>query len=126
MIALPLAASNPLLNGIEGFYMAELTGVDAVFDRLQYPAKKISYTSSNESIGAIAKAICDKAGVPAQITADGATPKALVFNDVTPLAALQALADRGQYTLQVKDGKVWLGALADIGADHPNPTSDAR
>jgi hypothetical protein len=108
----------------EGFYMAELTGVDAVFDKLQNPPKKISYTSSNESIGAIAKAICGKAGVPAQITADGSTPKALTFNDVTPLAALQALADRGQFTLQVKDGKVWLGAPADIGADHPIPFTD--
>jgi hypothetical protein len=108
----------------EGFYMAELTGRDAVFEQLQYPAKNISYTSSNESIGDIAKTICEKAGVPAQITAGGPTPKALTFNDVTPLAALQDLAKRGQYTLQVKDGKVWLGAPSNIGADHPTPFTD--
>jgi hypothetical protein len=37
---------------------------------------------------------------------------------------LQELADRGGFTLQVKDGKVWFGNLANIGADHPTPFTD--
>ena len=108
----------------DGLYVAELTGIDAVFDQLQNPPKKISYTSSGESIGDIARAICKKVGVPVQIKAAGPKPKALTFNNVTPLAALQALAGRGNFSLQFKDGKVWLGSPSEIGADHPTPITD--
>jgi hypothetical protein len=108
------------------FYQAELKGVDYVFDQLQYPAANIKgFTSrKGQTVGQIAGDICDQANVPKQIKADRPPVDPLTFDDVTPLAVLQALARRGGYAFQVKDGKVWLGAPADIGTDHLLPITD--
>jgi hypothetical protein len=108
------------------FYQAELKGVDYVFDRLQYPAQNIKgFTSQKgQTIGDIAKKICDSANqIPNQIKAPQPVDP-LSYDDATPLAILQDLARRGNYALQVKDGKVYMGAPTDLGADHPIPITD--
>jgi hypothetical protein len=108
------------------FYQAELKGVDYVFDQLQYPAQNITAFTSDkgQTIGQIAGKICDAANVAKQIKADGPPIDPLTFDDATPLAVLQSLAKRGGYALQIKDGKVWMGAPADLGTDHPLPITD--
>ena len=108
------------------FYQAELKGVDYVFDQLQYPAQNVKAYKSKQgqTLGQIATDICNLVKVPSQIKADGQSVDPLTYDDVTPLAVLQALARRGSYALQFKDGKVWLGAPADLGTDHPVPITD--
>jgi hypothetical protein len=108
------------------FYQAELKGVDYVFDRLQYPPQNIKGYKSHpgKTIGQIASEICDLANVPKQIKIDGPPVDPLTFDNYTPLRALQELARRGDYVLQIKDGNVWMGALSDLGADHPAPIKD--
>jgi hypothetical protein len=111
------------------FYQATLVGRDFVFDQLQYPRQKMAdFTSDkNQTIGQIAKKICQLANVPEQIKVDGPPLDSLhfAFSDKdTPLGALQALARRGNVALQVKDGKVWMGNPSDLGTDHPKPISD--
>ena len=108
------------------FYQAELKGVDYTFDQLQYPAQNIKAYKSKQgqTIAQIATDICGLANVPNQIKDDGQTVDPLTYDNVTPLAVLQALARRGSYALQFKDGKVWLGAPAGLGTDHPVPITD--
>jgi hypothetical protein len=108
------------------FYQAELKGVDYIFDQLQYPAQNIKAYKSKQgqTIGQIAADICGLANVPYQIKDNGPPVDPLSYDDVTPLAVLQALARRRNHALQFKDGKVWLGAPSFIGTNNTVPVTD--
>ncbi len=109
------------------FYEGQLKGVDYVFDQLQYPSSNIMAYKSGEgkTLGQIADEICKLANVDSQIaaTATDATDP-LSFDNWTPLTVLKSLAQRGGYALQVKDGKVYMGAPERLGTNRPVPITD--
>ena len=112
----------------EGFYMAELKGIDALYDQLQNPDENYTDTLKDASIGDAVRAICSHAGVPApNVVDDGVTPASIAFNDANPLAALQDLARRDrarQIVVQVRDGGVAFGPVDKLGKSYPDPITD--
>lgn len=104
------------LHAGEAFYEARLVGVDYVFDRLRHPVERVRTTYRHRTIGDMARALCALARVDAQVPDDGPELASQAFDDVTPLQALLSLAERAGFSLQAKDGKLWMGNAADLGA----------
>jgi hypothetical protein len=105
------------------WYEATLKGVDFVFDRLQRPATVVAQDFKG-TVGAIASSICQAVGVATQIPDPGPTLATRTFNDQTPFAALNILAGIARFSLQAKDGKLWMGKPASLGATQTTPITD--
>ena len=106
------------------WYIATLKGKDFVFDQLQRPLKTISQSYQGKTIGSIAKDICSQAGVSPNIPNDGPTLSTITFNDVTPFTALNTLAKIAGFSLQAKDGKLWMGTPDKLGVTQASPIDD--
>lgn len=106
------------------WYEATLKGVDFVFDQLQRPTAVVAQAFKGQTVGAVATAICQVVGVDTQIPDPGPTLATRTFNDQTPFAALNILADIACFSLQAKDGKLWMGKPASLGAIHTTPITD--
>lgn len=122
-----LTEKHITIDSERGLYRTELVGVDYTFDQLQYPVGgniKGFTSDKGQTIADIAGKICDLAKVAKQIKVTGPAIDPLTFDDQTPLTVLQALARRGGVALQMKDGKVFMGAPADIGQDHKTAITD--
>ena len=99
------------------WYEATLKGVDFVFDQLQRPTAVVAQAFKGQTVGAVATAICQAVGVDTQIPDPGPTLATRTFNDQTPFAALNILADIACFSLQAKDGKLWMGKPGLTGRD---------
>jgi hypothetical protein len=106
------------------WYKATLTGKDYVFDQLQRPIKNISQSYQGRTIGFIAKDVCSQAGVSPNIPDNGETLTTISFNDVTPFEALNRLASIAGFSLQAKDGKLWMGTPENLGVTQTTPIDD--
>ena len=108
------------------FYQGVLKGVDYVYDQLQYPAQNLQNFKSTQgqNIGQIATSVCNLIHVASQITTSDPAIDPLTRDDVSPLTFLQELARRGGYALQVRDGKVRMGAPSALGTVHPVAIQD--
>ena len=124
------------ITAADCFYDVQLKGTEFVFDQLKHPRTPtggMNYSTPNPdmTIGAIARDLCGKLNVRAQINPEGPTVKSLGFVNITPLVLLQELAKRAQQPeqpadvqLQVKDGWVFLGTPEKIGTDHSTSIDD--
>jgi hypothetical protein len=106
------------------WYKATLKGVDFVFSQLQRPLSMVTKQYDNKTVGFIANDICSSTGVGTTIPDPGITLKTITFNNVTPFNALNTLAHRGQFSLQAKDGKLWMGTPANLGVTQTTPIDD--
>src|SRR5579883_684415 len=106
------------------WYIATLKGKDYIFDRLQRPLKTISQSYQGKTLGFIAKDVCSKAGVSPNIPDEGDTLPTITFHDVTPFAALNTLAKIAGFSLQAKDGKLWMGTPDQLGVTQTSPIDD--
>ena len=106
------------------WYEATLKGVDFVFDRLQRPAAVVAQAFQGQTVGAVASSICRAVGVDTQIPDPGPTLATRTFNDQTPFAALNTLARTAGFSLQAKDGKLWMGTPAALGVTQTTPITD--
>jgi hypothetical protein len=106
------------------WYVATLKGVDFVFDQLQRPAAVVAQAFQGQTVGAVASSICQAVGVDTQIPDPGPTLATRTFNDQTPFAALNILAGIACFSLQAKDGKLWMGKPASLGAIQTKPITD--
>jgi len=114
----------------EQWYEATLYGVDLIFDTLQrsttidatFPGEK----SPANTVGDIAKAICDAAGVKTQINDPGLALKTFSTKGETALEALFRLArlPTRPFSIQARDGKLWMGPPEKLGTTHPLPITD--
>jgi hypothetical protein len=113
------------LKAGDQWYEATLKGKDFVFDQLQRPAQTVSQVSQG-TVGDIAAAICSAAGVDTQIPDKGPTLQTISFNDETPFQALIRLAQIPQppFSLQAKDGKLWMGTPDSLGVMQLTPIDD--
>jgi hypothetical protein len=113
------------LKAGDQWYEATLKGKDFVFDQLQRPTQTVSQVSQG-TVGDIAAAICSAVGVDTQIPDKGPTLQTITFKDETPLQALSRLALIAQppFSLQAKDGKLWMGTPANLGAMQLTPIDD--
>jgi hypothetical protein len=107
------------------WYVATLKGTDFVFDQLQRSAKKVSKNFQG-TVGKIAAAICSAVGVDAQIPDNGPRLETISFNEETPFQALSRLAQIPQppFSLQAKDGKLWMGNPDALGVTQTTPIDD--
>lgn len=112
------------LEAGDQWYEATLKGVDLVFDQLQRPLAPVAKSFQGQTVGAIAAAICALAGVDTNIPDNGKTLPTISFNDQTPLAALSKLAAASGFSLQAKDGKLWMGTPDALGATQVTPIDD--
>ncbi len=112
------------LQAGDQWYEATLKGVDLVFDRLQRPAQLVAANYKGKTVGAAAAAICALANVDTQITDNGPTIDTISFTDRTPLSALQQLAGMAGFSLQAKDGKLWMGVPDSLGVTQTTPIDD--
>jgi|GEM_PF-5775098 hypothetical protein len=112
------------------WYEATLSGVDYIFDQLQHPASlarqnyEVRSTYQNKTLGDIARALCSLAGVSPNITVTGPAQASMVFDNVTPLQALRKVAEKGGFSIQAKDGKLWMGNPSDLGVTQLQPIKD--
>ncbi len=106
------------------WYEATLNGVDFVFDRLQRPTAVVAQDFQGQTVGAVASSICQAVGVDAQISDPGPKLSTRTFNDQTPFAALNILAGIAGFSLQAKDGKLWMGTPASLGVTQTTPITD--
>ncbi|HTZ36676.1 MAG TPA: hypothetical protein VMB84_11665 [Stellaceae bacterium] len=106
------------------WYEATLKGVDFVFDRLQRPAAVVAQAFQGQTVGAVASSICQAVGVDTQIPDPGPMLATRTFNDQTPFAALNILAGIACFSLQAKDGKLWMGTPASLGVIQTTPITD--
>jgi hypothetical protein len=106
------------------WYEATMKGVDFVFDRLQRPAAVVAQAFQSQTVGAVASSICQAVGVDTQIPDPGPTLATRTFNDQTPFKALNILAGIAGFSLQAKDGKLWMGKPASLGAIQTRPITD--
>jgi len=106
------------------WYETTLTGVDFVFDRLQRPVKHVDANYQGQTVGATATAICQLANVSTQIPDNGPTLDTVTFVGKTPLEALRELAAFAQFSLQAKDGKLWMGDPDSLGVTQITPIDD--
>jgi hypothetical protein len=116
--------TDKCLKAGDQWYEATLSGVDFVFDKLQRPLKLVSQNFSGQTVGAIAAAICSAASVGTQIPNNGKTLDTMTFNNVTPFAALNTLAQKAGFSLQAKDGKLWMGTPDSLGVTQTTPITD--
>jgi hypothetical protein len=105
------------------WYEATLKGVDFVFDRLQRPAAVVAQDFKG-TVAAIASSICQAVGVATRIPNPGPTLATRTFNDQTPFAALNILAGIAGFSLQTKDGKLWMATPASLGVTQTTPIAD--
>ena len=112
------------LEAGDQWYEATLKGVDLVFDRLQRPAQLVAQNYQGQTVGAAAAAICQLVNVQTQIPANGPTLQTISFNDRTPLSALKQLACMAGFSLQAKDGKLWMGVPDSLGVIQTTPIDD--
>ncbi len=106
------------------WYETTLTGVDLVFDRLQRPVDLVAENYEGKTVQVAATAICNLANVGVQIQAPGPTIDTITFVDRTPLSALKQLAAMARFSLQAKDGKLWMGVSDSLGATQTTPIDD--
>jgi hypothetical protein len=106
------------------WYKATLKGVDFVFSQLQRPISNVVKQYDSKTVGFIANDICSQTGVGTTIPDPGKTLKTITFNDVTPFAALNTLAQRAGFNLQAKDGKLWMGTPDNLGVTQTTPIDD--
>jgi hypothetical protein len=133
------ATSQEVMTGIlcekslkagDQWYEATLKGKDFVFDQLQRPLKNVNQNFKNQTVGAIASAICSNAGVATNIPVNGPSLATISFNNVTPFDALNTLARKTggnsapQFKLQAKDGKLWMGIPDNLGVTQTTPIED--
>jgi hypothetical protein len=112
------------LQAGDQWYEATLKGVDFVFDQLQRPATLVADDFKGQTVGDVASAICQKIGIDTHIPKKGPTLKTRTFNDATPFAALNTLAGIAGFSLQAKDGKLWMGSPDDLGVTQTTPIDD--
>jgi len=114
------------LEAGEQWYEATLNGVDLVFDRLQRPGQLVNKDFPNMTVGDIAAAICEKANVATQVPDVGPTLATFSSKDESPLNALMRLAriPKTPFSVQARDGKLWLGPPGKIGTTQPVPITD--
>lgn len=126
------ASSKEVMTGLltgkclkagDQWYEATLNGVDLVFDRLQRPFKLVAKRFTG-TVGKIAAEICSSAGVDTKIPDNGPTLKTFSSLDKTPLNALNELAKRAGFSLQAKDGKLWMGTPDALGVTQTTPIDD--
>ncbi len=106
------------------WYETTLTGVDLVFDRLQRPVDLVADNYEGRTVEDAATAICNLANVGVQIQAPGPTIDTITFVDRTPLSALKQLAAMACFSLQAKDGKLWMGDPDSLGVTQTTPIDD--
>jgi hypothetical protein len=112
------------LEAGDQWYEATLKGVDFVFDQLQRPATVVAQPFQDQTVGAIASSICRAVGVDTYIPDPGPPLATRTFNDQTPFAALNILAGIAGFSLQAKDGKLWMGTPASLGVTQTTPITD--
>jgi len=112
------------LEAGDQWYQATLKGVDFVFDQLQRPAALVANDFQGQTVGDVASAICQKIGIDTQIPNKGPTLETRTFNDATPFAALNTLAGIAGFTLQAKDGKLWMGSPDALGVTQTTAIDD--
>jgi hypothetical protein len=118
------------LKAGDQWYEATLKGKDLVFDQLQRPLQRVNQDFQNQTVGAIAAAICSKAGVATNIPDKGPSLATISFNNVTPFDALNTLARRAggnstlPFSIQAKDGKLWMGIPDNLGVTQTTPIDD--
>ena len=112
------------------WYEATLKGKDFIFDQLQRPLQNVSQNFQNQTVGAIAAAICSNAGVATNIPDNGPSLTTISFNNVTPFDALNTLVQKTggnstpKFRLQAKDGKLWMGVPDNLGVMQTTPITD--
>jgi hypothetical protein len=114
------------LQAGEQWYEATLSGVDLVFEKLQRPRQLVDTGFPNKTVGDIAAAICKQANVASQVPEPGPTLKTFSAKDDTPLSALMRLArtPTPPFSVQARDGKLWLGVPQKIGNTLLVPITD--
>jgi hypothetical protein len=109
------------------WYEATLSGVDYIYERLKDSSITINKTYENKTIGDIAQDICSIANITPNIAVPRPEPLTLTaqtFSNVQPLKALQKVANLGDFVLQARDGKLWIGNPADLGVTTTTPITD--
>src|SRR6266849_927064 len=111
------------------WYEATLSGVDYVYERLKRPGvpfRKVYKPEDKKTIGDIAQDICQTVHVNSNIAVPRPEPFTLAqsFNDVSPLEALQKIAKIGGFSIQAKDGKLWMGTPEALGVTQLTPITD--
>jgi hypothetical protein len=112
------------LEAGDQWYEAILKGVDFIFDQLQRPAALVADDFKGQTVGDVASAICQKIGIDTQIPDNGPPLKTRTFNDATPFTALNTLADIAGFSMQAKDGKLWMGSPDALGVTQTTPIDD--
>ena len=86
--------------------------------------KNVDKNFSDTTVGEIAAAICKDAGVDTKIPDNGRLLKTQSFKNVTPFQALNTLAQIAGFSLQAKDGKLWMGVPDNLGVTQTTPIDD--
>jgi hypothetical protein len=108
------------------WYEATLSGVDYIYERLRRPGISFRAEYKDKTIGDMAQDICQTVHVNSNIAVP--RPEQFTFNqtfdDVPPLKALQKIANLGRFSIQAKDGKLWMGNPQDLGVTELTPITD--
>jgi hypothetical protein len=119
------------LQAGDQWYEATLTGVDLIFDKLQRPLKNVNKAFPKDfpnikTVGELAAAICKDAGVATEIPDKGPTLDTFSSKDETPFQALSRLAQlpKPSFSVQAKDGKLWMGTPEKLGVTQTTPIDD--
>src|SRR3984893_10817663 len=110
---------------------ATLTGFDLIFDKLQRPLKNVNKAFPEDfpnikTVGELAAAICNDAGVATEIPDKGPPLETFTSKDETPFQALSRLAQipEPSFSVQAKDGKLWMGTPEKLGVTQTAPIDD--
>jgi hypothetical protein len=108
------------------WYEATLSGVDYVYERLRRPGISFSQEYKDKTIRDMAQDICQRVHVNSNIAVPGAEKRTFnqTFDNIPPFKALQKIANLGHFSIQAKDGKLWMGNPETLGVTQLTPITD--